>query len=380
MQLEARGAGTQRMRQPVRALLALLVFCAVPAKPTSDGDDRADAEGSSREQCLKIVDPVMGYVLTLDDHQSMPFLLRVNCPGLGAVSHLRLDPEHGGGAAGGEWWGPEDLRAFGLAAHEGASADGAYLDEMLQLDVLAVRRGRVSFAFSLRRQGQDALERAEVPVRAGALFDPRLRVDFPPRNFVFKGAVPAFVLLSVSEPAHVAETLGGGDAEGHKTLLKTLARVRLDVVSSPTSHQAPPHPEVGRERAPGSSATEASPVSEAQAEQEGFTTVASVWCKYWKYCETPQLGKGLQELRVSLYDEHMTRYVSHTIPIWYPWLLHIWPSSDPGRSHPLASAVRAPPRTHAHTHTHTHTHTYTGMIQTQNTSQDKDNGNSKRKT
>jgi hypothetical protein len=83
----------------------------------------AHPEGGA-QQCLQIVDPPSGYVLAAEDHVSMPFILRVNCPGLRAVSHLRLDSEHGGGVDGGgdDWWGPSDLHDMGLADHAGASA------------------------------------------------------------------------------------------------------------------------------------------------------------------------------------------------------------------------------------------------------------------
>ena len=68
------------------------------------------------------------------------------------MSHLRL---HGGGGFEedvdeGQWLGLEDLRAFGLADSH---------DEMLQLDIVALHRGRTSFVFSLRRQ-EGGTERA----------------------------------------------------------------------------------------------------------------------------------------------------------------------------------------------------------------------------
>jgi hypothetical protein len=79
MEMGARGSTARTSAGPApRAVIALLLLLAVPALPTSDADD--DGSDTSREQCLKIVDPVPGYVLTLDDHQSMPVLLRVNCP------------------------------------------------------------------------------------------------------------------------------------------------------------------------------------------------------------------------------------------------------------------------------------------------------------
>ena len=61
--------------------------------------------------------------------------------------------------------------------------------------MLGVRRGRTSFAFSLRRPATGAasdqlvsrgllesreLERAAVSVRGGVLFSPRLAIEFPP--------------------------------------------------------------------------------------------------------------------------------------------------------------------------------------------------------
>jgi hypothetical protein len=49
------------------------------------------------------------------DHVSMLFVLRVNCPGEGAALSLRLDSEHSNGDQenGGEWWGPEHLDGLG---------------------------------------------------------------------------------------------------------------------------------------------------------------------------------------------------------------------------------------------------------------------------
>ena len=70
------------------------------------------------------------------------------------MSHLRLQSNGGGGfeedVDEGQWWGLEDLRVFGLADSH---------DEMLQLDIVALHRGRTSFVFSLRRQ-EGGTERA----------------------------------------------------------------------------------------------------------------------------------------------------------------------------------------------------------------------------
>jgi hypothetical protein len=70
------------------------------------------------------------------------------------MSQLRLQSNGGGGfeedVDEGQWLGLEDLRAFGLADSH---------DEMLQLDIVALHRGRTSFAFSLRRQ-EGGTERA----------------------------------------------------------------------------------------------------------------------------------------------------------------------------------------------------------------------------
>lgn len=40
-----------------------------------------DAYQSPPGKCFKIVDPAPGYVLSLEDHVSMSFILRINCPG-----------------------------------------------------------------------------------------------------------------------------------------------------------------------------------------------------------------------------------------------------------------------------------------------------------
>ncbi len=40
-----------------------------------------DAYQSPPEKCFKIVDPAPGYILSLEDHVSMSFILRINCPG-----------------------------------------------------------------------------------------------------------------------------------------------------------------------------------------------------------------------------------------------------------------------------------------------------------
>jgi hypothetical protein len=89
---------------------------------------------------------------------------------------------------------------FSLFAHVRVSADAEIdFDEMLQIDVVGVRRGRTSFAFSLRRDAAPDLERAAVSVHGGALFSPRIVIEFPPPGFVFKRGVEPFVMLSVSE-------------------------------------------------------------------------------------------------------------------------------------------------------------------------------------
>ena len=115
--VEGKGrGGTQRGRAHVILLLHLLhvVGSGAPHEPSSP-----DTSSSTREACLQIVDPQPGYALTPEDHVSMPFILRVNCAGLQAVSHLRLDSEPGFMDDGGGWWGPEDLLEMGLAEHAG---------------------------------------------------------------------------------------------------------------------------------------------------------------------------------------------------------------------------------------------------------------------
>jgi hypothetical protein len=123
-------------------MLALPALCNLPDRYLYAGnnEDTLLAPEIPAEQCFRFLEPRTGYALTLEDHLSMSITLRINCPGLGAISHLRVDNDS---PYGGHWWALEDLQELGYMEH----------DELFTIELSYVKRGTSSLAFSLLRLG-----------------------------------------------------------------------------------------------------------------------------------------------------------------------------------------------------------------------------------
>ena len=123
-------------------ILAPPALCNLPDGYLYDGNnaDTLLAPEIPAEQCFRFIEPRTGYALTLEDHLSMSITLRINCPGLGAISHLRVDNDS---PYGGHWWGLEDLQELGYMEH----------DELFTIELSYLKRGTSSLAFSLLRLG-----------------------------------------------------------------------------------------------------------------------------------------------------------------------------------------------------------------------------------
>ena len=123
-------------------ILALPALCNLPDGYSYDGNnaDTLPAPEIPAEQCFRFIEPRTGYALTLEDHVSMSVTLRINCPGLGAISHLRVDNDS---PYGGHWWGLQDLQELGYMEH----------DELFTIELSYLKRGTSSLAFSLLRLG-----------------------------------------------------------------------------------------------------------------------------------------------------------------------------------------------------------------------------------
>jgi hypothetical protein len=123
-------------------ILALPALCNLPDGYLYAGnnEDTLLAPEIPAEQCFRFLEPRSGYALTFEDHLSMSITLRINCPGLGAISHLRVDNDS---PYGGHWWALEDLQELGYMEH----------DELFTIELSYLKRGTSSLAFSLLRLG-----------------------------------------------------------------------------------------------------------------------------------------------------------------------------------------------------------------------------------
>ena len=123
-------------------ILALPALCHLPDGYwyAGNNEDTLLAPEIPAEQCFRFLEPRSGYALTFEDHLSMSITLRINCPGLGAISHLRVDNDS---PYGGHWWALEDLQELGYMEH----------DELFTIELSYLKRGTSSLAFSLLRLG-----------------------------------------------------------------------------------------------------------------------------------------------------------------------------------------------------------------------------------